>query len=146
MWGDVICYLTKTELLLEIRTLLSTEPSSELNSTEVTINVRICTKMILRLSFQFEIQVRTAASSLVCHFLFKRVSSKCISINWIEQTDPDRIERREVCCLYMNIMFGDWNWNKSGHHICCLCLYLYVVHSTTRWCCANQYVMLSFQH
>ena len=79
MWRDVICYLTKTELLIDLRTLLSTEPSSELNSTEVTIKVRIRTKMILRLSFQFEIQVFTAASSLVCHFLFKRVSSKCIN-------------------------------------------------------------------
>ena len=61
--------------------------------------------MILRLTFQFEIQVCTAASSLVCHFLFKRVSSKCIDqLNRANR--PDRIEKRErfVVCIWILLL------------------------------------------
>ena len=127
----MIYYLTKNELSIELRTPLFTEPSSELNSTKVTINLRICTKMILRLTFQFEIQVCTAASSLVCHFLFKRVSSKCIELS--RASRPDRIERRErfVVCIWILLLCLaiELRLKQVGPSYLCLCLY--VVHSTT---------------
>ena len=95
MWRDVICYLTKTELLIDLRTLLSTEPSSELNSTEVTINVRICTKMILRLHFNLKYKSSLLPPHLFVTFCSKE-SAVSASIELNRASRPDRIERREV--------------------------------------------------